>query len=133
MCDKVDWTTLKNTLESTPGLVGAWVFGSAQYGCLKAGSDLDIALWFESAPSLDVLTTLRANLQLALRLEAIDLVVLNGTLPITRFEAVVGRPTFCRDQVACATFVSLTAREHESAMAFLAWGLEQSAEVSSRA
>ena len=114
---------LKSVLVSTPDLGGAWVFGSAQHGHVKTGSDLDIGLWFESAPVLDTLTTLRADLQLALGIEAVDLVVLNDVSPITRFEAVYGRRVLCRDRTSCAAFVSLSAREYESAMALLARGL----------
>jgi predicted nucleotidyltransferase len=121
----VNWEQLKSVLASTPDLVGAWVFGSAQHGDVRTGSDLDIGLWFASAPVLDTLTMLRANLQLALGIEAIDLVVLNDASPIVRFEAVSGRRVVCRDRASCAAFVSLTAREYESAMALLARGLRQ--------
>jgi len=132
MCAQVNWEQLKKTLESAPDLVGAWLFGSAQHGEVKTDSDLDIGLWFGAAPVLDTLTTLRADLQLALGFEAIDLVVLNGASPVTRFEAVSGRRALCRDRARCAAFVSLSAREYESAMALLAWGLRQSAETRER-
>jgi hypothetical protein len=49
--------------------------------------------------------------------EAIDLVILNEANPILRFEAISGRPLFCRDLDQRAEFASLTAREYEDEMA----------------
>ncbi|MEA3308080.1 MAG: nucleotidyltransferase domain-containing protein [Chloroflexota bacterium] len=125
MCVKVNWEVLLRTLEQTPQVIAAWVFGSAQTGCVRPGSDLDISVLFSRPPTLDTLVTLRADLQAALRIEEIDLVTLNRASPITRFEAVSGRPIFCRDRARRAEFVSLTAREYEDAMAFLRRGMVQ--------
>lgn len=125
MCSKVNWVALKRTLEQTPQVVAAWVFGSAQEGCVRSGSDLDVGVLFRRPPTLDVLATLRADLQEALQIEDIDLVTLNRASPITRFEAVSGRAIFCRDRARRAEFVSLAAREYEDALAFLRWGMEQ--------
>jgi hypothetical protein len=66
---------------------------------------------------------LRADMQDALRFDDIDLVVLNEAHPLLRFEAVSGKRLFCRDEAQTASFVSLTAREYEDAMAFLQSGL----------
>lgn len=66
---------------------------------------------------------LRADLQDALRFDDIDLVVLNDASPILRFQAVSGRRLLCLDEEQMASFVSLTAREYEDAMAFLQHGL----------
>ncbi len=125
MCSKVNWVALKRALEQTPQVVAAWVFGSAQEGCVRSSSDLDVGVLFRRPPTLDTLATLRADLQEAMQIEDIDLVTLNRASPVTRFEAVSGRAIFCRDRARRAEFVSLAAREYEDAMAFLRWGMEQ--------
>ena len=125
MCSEVNWEALKRTLEQTPQVMAAWVFGSAQEGCVRPGSDLDIGVLFSRSPTLDTLATLRADLQEALQIAEIDLVTLNRASPITRFEAASGRPIFCRDRARRAEFVSLAAREYEDAMAFLRQGMAQ--------
>ena len=94
-------------------IVGAWVFGSAQAGELRGEADLDIAVLFRSRPSLDALCELRARLQEVLRVEAIDLVVLNDASPLLAFEALCGRRLSSGDDDACAEFASLTARQYE--------------------
>ena len=79
--------------------------------------NVDIAVFLESPPSLDEQIELLARLQAALRLEEIDLVILNEANPILRFEAISGRPLFCRDLGRRAEFASLTAREYKDEMA----------------
>jgi hypothetical protein len=41
------------------------------------------------------------------------------------FEAISGRPIYCRDHGRRAEFASLTAREYEDEMALARWGLKQ--------
>ena len=113
----IDWQRTAQIWEAMPELVAAWAFGSAQDGTVDPGSDVDIAVLFESAPSLDTQIALLAELQEALQFEDIDLVVLNDANPILRFEAISGRPLFCRDLERRAGFASLTAREYEDEMA----------------
>ena len=113
----IDWQRTAQIWEAMPELVAAWAFGSAQDGTVSLGSDVDIAVLFESAPSLDTQIALLAELQEALQFEDIDLVVLNDANPILRFEAISGRPLFCRDLERRAGFASLTAREYEDEMA----------------
>jgi predicted nucleotidyltransferase len=114
---EIDWQRITRIWEDTPELVAAWAFGSSQDGYVGPGSDIDIAVLFESPPSLDVQIALLAELQDTLQFEDIDLVVLNGANPILRFEAISGRPLFCRDLGHRAEFASLTAREYEDEMA----------------
>lgn len=116
---RIDWQRLERVLATTPDLLAAWVFGSAQSGRIRLGGDLDLAVWFDAPPSLDQRADLRADLQQALTFDDIDLLVLNGASPIVRFEAVSGRLVFCRDAVRRAGFVSLTAREYEDEMSQL--------------
>ncbi len=125
MSKKLDWNQAVSTFGMFPGLIAAWVFGSSQTGVVMAGSDIDIGVFFQTSPTLDDLTSLRAGLQASFDFEDIDLVVLNQADPIIRFEVVSGQPIYCRDIAARAAFVSLAAREYESAMAFIQWGLQQ--------
>lgn len=125
---KIDLDRIPEVLARYPQVVAAWVFGSAQSGEVRPGGDLDIAVLFTARPDLDTLADLRADLQEALDFEEIDLVVLNGAHPITRFEAVSGRRIYCRDLERTAGFVSLTAREYEDAMALLERGLRYGAQ-----
>ena len=128
MC-AVDWRVLEQVLEEEPDLIAAWVFGSAQEGQVRPEGDLDIGVLFASRPSLSVRAGLRAKLQQVLRIDAIDLVVLNDASPLLRFEALSGRPVFCRDPDRRAVFASLTAREYEDECAVLQQGMRYHAEV----
>lgn len=112
-----DWQTLGTALSVFPELVAAWVFGSAQGGVVRPGGDVDVGVLWRGQPSLDELAMLRMAIQDALQLDAVDLVVLNEASPILRFEAISGRPVFCRDAGERAIFASLTAREYEDEMA----------------
>lgn len=119
MSRRVEWERTASAWAATPQVIAAWVFGSAQAGEIRAGGDVDIGVLFESPPSLAEQLELLARLQEALGVEEIDLVVLNEANPILRFEAISGRPLFCRDAGQRAGFASLTAREYEDEMAFL--------------
>jgi predicted nucleotidyltransferase len=113
----IDWRVISQCMSLNRNVVAAWVFGSAQEGIVRVGGDIDIGVLFGGKPSLDELIDLRICLQNALAYNDIDLVVLNETSPILRFEVVSGRPVYVTDRVRCATFVSLTARENEDEMA----------------
>jgi predicted nucleotidyltransferase len=119
----VDWQPAKKVFENNPNVIAAWAFGSAKEGEIRPGSDLDLSVLFDKSPSLNERAELLIQLQRALNFDDVDLVVLNGASPITRFEAVSGRLIFSRDASRQAEFVSLTAREYEDEMALLYWGL----------
>ena len=114
---EVDLDRAVAVLEGAGGVVAAWLFGSSRDGHVRPGSDLDIAVLFAAPPSLDERAELRAALQEALGFDGIDLLVLDGISPIVAFEALSGRPLFCRDREVRAGFASLTAREYEDEMA----------------
>ena len=118
MLKKINWGHTEPVWETTPKVIAAWAFGSAQSGQVRAGGDIDIGVLMESPPSLAEQLELLAKLQAALQFEDIDLVVLNEANPILRFEAISGPSLFCRDAGRRAEFVSLTAREYEDEMAF---------------
>ena len=109
----VDWQRATRVLSAHESIIAAWVFGSAQKGLVGPESDLDIGVLFREPPPFAEWARLRAALQQALQFDAIDLVALNEANAILRFEAVSGRPLFCRDAGHRAAFVSLTAREYE--------------------
>ncbi len=115
----VDWQTATATLERFPGVVAAWVFGSAVRGVLGPGSDLDLGVLFDAPPTLEKQADLRAALQRALGVEEIDLTVLPCRSPLLAMEAVSGRRLLCRDPGRTAAYVSLVAREAEDESAFL--------------
>ena len=119
MSKKIDWDRTEMVWVARPEVIAAWVFGSAQGGRVQPGGDVDIGVLFESPPSLGVQLELLADLQQALEVEEVDLIALNEANPILRFEAISGRPLFCRDAGRRAEFVSLTAREYEDGMAFV--------------
>lgn len=54
---KLDWQRLKSILAATPGVLAAWVFGSAQAGQVRPGEDemgqLQKALGYASAKETD--------------------------------------------------------------------------------
>lgn len=115
----VDWPRLEQVLAAAPKVVAAWVFGSAQSGQIKPGSDVDVGVLFESKPSLAELLELTGELQQIVPFAEVDLVPLNEANPILRFEAISGRAVFCRDAGRRAEFASLTAREYEDEMAMI--------------
>ena len=117
---RVEWDRTRPVWEDIPSLVAAWAFGSARDGQVRDGADVDIGLLLETAPDLDELADIRAALQDALDIDDIDLIVLNEASPTLRFEAISGRPLFCRDADRRAEFASLTAREYEDEMAMVA-------------
>ena len=120
---KIDDAAIQGVLTIQHGVTAAWVFGSSRDGEIAPGSDLDIGVLYVGRPSLDELAGLRESLQRALQFDDIDIVVLNGASPITRFEAVSARLIFSRSAQEVAGFVSLTAREYEDSMALLRRGL----------
>ena len=119
MSKRIEWERTESVWKATPEVIAAWTFGSAQSGWVSAGSDVDIGVLMESPPPLGEQIDLLAKLQAALQFEDIDLVVLNEVNPILRFEAISGRPLFCRDASRLAEFASLTAREYEDEVTYL--------------
>ncbi len=113
----IDWDKTQSIWLDNPDVVAAWAFGSAKDGVLREGSDADVGVLMSRAPTFEEQLALLGRLQDALRLDDVDLVILNDANPILRFEAVSGRRLFTRDLPALAEFVSLTAREYEDEMA----------------
>jgi predicted nucleotidyltransferase len=123
----IEWERIARIWQETPEVIAAWAFGSALGGQIAPGSDVDVAVWFETGPSFEQQDALLARLQETLGVDEIDLVVLNDANPILRFEAISGQVLFCRDPNRRAAFVSLTAREYEDAMALWERGMRMRA------
>lgn len=117
--EKIDIEPARAILAAYPGVEGAWLFGSARFGRQKAGSDIDIGVLFESAPSLSVLADLAGRLEKALGSGEVDLVDLSGKSSILRFEALSGERLVFRNPARVAEFQSLAAREYEHDMAMV--------------
>jgi predicted nucleotidyltransferase len=117
MSRTIDWAATRPIWVSNPDVVAAWAFGSAQGGELRDDSDADVGVLMTQRPTFDEELDLLGQLQDALRLDEVDLVILNDANAILRFEAVSGKRLFIRDVAAMAEFVSLTAREYEDEMA----------------
>jgi predicted nucleotidyltransferase len=128
MSRTIDWEATRPVWESSPDVVAAWAFGSARDGHLRHGSDADVGVLLARRPTFDEQLDLLGRLQDALRLDDVDLVILNDANAILRFEAVSGKRLFIRDLPAMAEFVSLTAREYEDEMAQYERALRQRAE-----
>lgn len=115
----LDWEKLQNMWHHHPQVIAVWVFGSAQDGFVRTGSDVDFGVLFYEKPRLDDLVDLRAELQETLQLEDIDVVPLNDASPILRFEALCGRCLYSADDVRRVEFTSCASREYEDEMAML--------------
>jgi len=115
----IDWKKLQNIWQHHPKVIAVWVFGSAQDGFVRTGSDVDFGVLFYEKPILDDLADLRAELQETLQLEDIDVVPLNDASPILCFEALCGRCLYSADDVRRVEFTSFASREYEDEMAML--------------
>ncbi len=119
----VDFKAIEQVLARDPNVLAGWVFGSAWEGTVRADSDLDIGVLVKHPQAWDTLAELRASLQEATGVDAIDLVVLNGAHPLLQFEAISGREVWCYDRDRVATFVMHVARAYEDALILLQRGL----------
>lgn len=68
---------IKDYLAASEYITFAYLFGSQVSGKTRFGSDVDIAVWFEKEPSLNILGKLVGDLE-DLTKQRIDLVELNG-------------------------------------------------------
>ena len=90
-----------------PGLVAAWLFGSAASGRLHAESDVDVGVLIDPAvlaspaDRFEVRVALSGELAAALGDRIVDVVVLNDVSPLFARRVVLeGRLLLCRDAAA---------------------------------
>ena len=117
----VDLNPLSSLLEQQNDISAALVFGSAQDGTIRPGSDIDIAILFKSKPNPDRLYTLMADITTVLGFDKVDLVTLNDSNCILAFEALNGKRLCVNDPSHLAEYSSLVAREYEDTMAQIAY------------
>lgn len=103
--------------ETCPQIRLAFLHGSARYGEVSEGSDIDVALLVEDKPTLELYQTVTDVVERAAPTATCDIGILNKAEPVYRFEALKGRLLFWRDEQEYQSFFSLTCREYESQMA----------------
>ena len=95
----------------------AFLMGSGVDGIIAAHSDLDIAVWLNVKPSLEIYSAISQICETFVPDVRCDLGILNSADPIYRYETLKGKLLFARDQEQHLRFYSLTCREYESQMA----------------
>ena len=120
---RIDVQRLAAVLEGIEDVEYAMIFGSAQDGVVRAGSDLDVAVWLTQADGrmIDRLAQIVGKIEDAFAVSC-DLVVLNTAGPVLRHEALKGRILFvrpnCEDEFS--EFYVRTCAEYEDLMAWRA-------------
>lgn len=101
--------------DGMPDVVFACVLGStAERSVVKPHSDLDLALYLDGEPSLEIYEKAQEICTAVVGPVRCDLGILNRAEPVYRFEALKGRLLFTRDEEKWLAFFSLTCREYES-------------------
>ncbi len=115
---KFDCNKLARALESAcPEVVFALLHGSAKDGCVKPGSDLDIALLVNGQSTLDIYQSAFDAIRSVVADVEPDVGILNNAEPVYRFEALKGNLLYCRDREVYIDFFSQTCRQYEFQMA----------------
>lgn len=102
--------------DEVPEILFAYILGSAAGGRVGAYSDLDIALYLDGQPSLELYSRIQNVCADIVGEVRCDIGFLNNAEPVYRFEALKGRLLFRRDTEKWLTFYSRTAREYEDQM-----------------
>ncbi|MCF6177431.1 MAG: nucleotidyltransferase domain-containing protein [Victivallaceae bacterium] len=114
----IDFENLKKKFRYRNNIAAAFVFGSAQNAVVKPGSDIDIAILFDTMPATEEKFNLYADLCDAVASDKpIDMIVLNNAEPILAFEAISGKRISNNNPEKTAEFSSYTSRLYEDTMA----------------
>ena len=102
---KIDLNELKHLLEKKfPEISIAYIFGSAKYGYIKAGSDIDIAVLLDDNYEKLLEFKIAADIEEAFKCK-VDIVVLNTANPILTYEIFkTGNRLFEKDSLKRAVF-----------------------------
>lgn len=119
----VEVDLLKTVLSCQPNVTAAWLFGSQDTGRATSRSDVDIGVLGLGDFSTRQRLELAAQLETELRVNRVDLVLLEKASPILAFEVILGTCLLNLDPESCASFVSLTSRLYEDSMATLQRGV----------
>jgi len=103
--------------QNCPQICFALLHGSAKDGLLKQTGDIDLALFIEGKPTLELYEKVSKCVEAVAPGRQCDIGILNNAEPVYRFEALRGRLLFFRDQEKYLHFFSLTCREYESQVA----------------
>ena len=115
--EKLDFTSIKEFFKGKKNIASAFIFGSAQNGEVKPGSDIDIAILFNTLPEVKIRLDFYSDLCDALHMnKSIDMTVLNGADTILAFEAISGKRISNNNPEKTAEFSSYTTRLYEDTM-----------------
>ena len=103
--------------QQCPQVCFALLHGSAKDGQVKRAGDIDLALFIEGKPTLELYEKVSNCVEAVAHGVQCDTGILNNAEPVYRFEALKGRLLFFRDQEKYLHFFSLTCREYESQVA----------------
>ena len=94
---KFDIDLLKNNLKKINEIDFAFLFGSAQDGVLKTGSDIDIAVYLNKKLDLGLLSKISGIVEDSTSGEC-DLTVLNNSSAFLAMEAIKGNLLFLKEE-----------------------------------
>ena len=100
-----------------PEVVFALLHGSAKEGRVNPGSDIDIALYIEGKPTIELYCRATDAVSKICPSAEFDIGILNNAEPVFRFEALKGKLLFNKDMEKYLRFFSLTCREYETQIA----------------
>jgi predicted nucleotidyltransferase len=113
---KFDIQLVANTIrEHFPDIPFAYLFGSAQNGVVKPGSDIDIAVYYNGTDPFARFSVEEQIAQAIGRHIQVDIVMLRNANPILAFEAIKGKLLFVREECIdeYADFYTYTCRMYE--------------------
>ncbi len=116
--NEISLQQIKQVLSDSKDVAFAYIFGSAAgRTAIKQGSDLDVAVYFSRAPSLEQVYSAINKIEEVTGEGVLDLLVLNDCEDfILRNEVLKGHLVFCQDIDLHASFFSWTLRMYEDQM-----------------
>ena len=101
--------------EHFPDIPFAYLFGSAQNGVVKPGSDIDVAVYYKGADPFARFNVEEQIAQAIGRRLQVDIVMLRNANPVLAFEALKGKLLFVREECMdeYADFYTRTWRDYE--------------------
>ena len=119
----IDISNLTVILEQQfPEVLFAFIFGSAKDGSIRAGGDVDIAVWMNNPKiKMDLIPRLTGMVESITQGSPCDLILLNEAGSQLAFEALQGRLLFVRDEAMdlYSGFYAQTCREYEDTITWM--------------